>query len=164
MRKGVQARHERERRGWNDGFSLKGRWSEWDADVIVTARREAADIPLSFIKEGFLSAFAALVLPFTCSLLCLAAATSMFFPPPRSSLSPFLPFLFSLSCRPHECIPANNVIIISLSFFPPSFFRPLSLTFSSLLFSLAGSSADALRGRFFAASRSPYVTAFFLGH
>jgi len=36
--------------GKDDGFSFKGR--------RVTTRREVADIPLSFIKEGFLSTFA----------------------------------------------------------------------------------------------------------
>lgn len=55
--RGAQTRKEQ---GWNDGFSFKGCWSEWDADVVVTTRREVADIPLSFIKESFLSTFASL--------------------------------------------------------------------------------------------------------
>lgn len=76
---GTRGANERGEGGEDDGFSLKGRWSEWDADVVVTTRREVADIPLSFIKEGFLSTFAPLVPPFTLSLLCLVAAADVLF-------------------------------------------------------------------------------------
>lgn len=53
--------------------------SEWDANVVVTARREVADIPLSFIKEGFLSTFARRSFFLSRASLCLVAAAAMFF-------------------------------------------------------------------------------------
>lgn len=112
----------------DDGFSLKGCWSEWDADVVVTTRREVADIPLSFIKEGFHSTFAPLVPPFTLSLLCLVAAPQLMFFPTLFSFYP------SLSLYRHRRALANNAIIISLSLFPLLFYLlSLSLSFSLFL-------------------------------
>lgn len=75
-------------RGREKGRRLRSKDAEageWDADVVVTTRREVADIPLSFIKEGFLSAFC-VALSFTraAAAAALFSGPPMFFPALRS--------------------------------------------------------------------------------